>query len=201
VVGRVNVAYEVMQLPAEPGLTPVVCTTGAGTPSQDALSLLATWAATQDQDAEPSSPVPASVSPSPNACAPGGRAVGPEPTPCWLSAGPAPARVSFAAGAGGPVGGDQPSLDVVVRPGATPILRAVAATVVLPGPHGRPSCSPVTVRVSDGGTLVWLPVPAIAADAVLLRRRLDTGLAALVSAGVSSDRKPPTGRPARPGIP
>jgi urease accessory protein len=88
---------------------------------------------------------------------------GAEPMPCWFRAGPAPARVSLAAGAGGPVGGDQLSLDVDVGPGATLILRAVAATVLLPGPHGRPSSSRVTVRVADGGTLVWLPGPAIAA--------------------------------------
>jgi transcriptional regulator with XRE-family HTH domain len=52
VVGRVDVGYEVMQLPAEQGLTFVVYTTEAGTPSHDALSLLATWAASQVQDAE-----------------------------------------------------------------------------------------------------------------------------------------------------
>jgi urease accessory protein len=86
-----------------------------------------------------------------------------EPVPCWRLAGQAPARVSLVAGAGGPVGGDDLNLHIDVGPGATLILRAVAATLVLPGPHGRRSCTRVTARVGSGGTLVWLPGPTIAA--------------------------------------
>jgi transcriptional regulator with XRE-family HTH domain len=52
VVGALDLRYEVMQLGAEPGLTLVAYTTEPGTPSHDNLSLLATWTATQQRDAE-----------------------------------------------------------------------------------------------------------------------------------------------------
>jgi transcriptional regulator with XRE-family HTH domain len=51
VVGRLDLAFEVMQLSAEPGLTFVAYTAQAGTPSHDNLALLNAWAATADQDA------------------------------------------------------------------------------------------------------------------------------------------------------
>jgi urease accessory protein len=79
--------------------------------------------------------------------------------------GPGTARVSLVAGAAGPVGGDQLRLDVEVGPGAVLVLRSVAASLVLPGPHGAPSCTDVTVRVGRNATLVWLPGAVIAADA------------------------------------
>ncbi|RBY79417.1 urease accessory protein UreD [Blastococcus sp. TF02-09] len=86
-----------------------------------------------------------------------------EPVPCWRLVGQAPARVALVAGAGGPLGGDRLSLDIDVGPGAVLVLRAVAATLVLPGPHGQRSYAHVTARVAAGGTLVWLPGPTIAA--------------------------------------
>jgi hypothetical protein len=57
VVGALDLRYEVMQLGAEPGLTFVAYTTEPGTPSHDNLSLLASWAATQQRDAAMSGPV------------------------------------------------------------------------------------------------------------------------------------------------
>lgn len=86
-----------------------------------------------------------------------------EPVPGWRLAEEAPARVALVAGAGGPVGGDRLSLHIDVGPGAVLVLRAVAATLVLPGPHGERSSSHVTARVAAGGTLVWLPGAMIAA--------------------------------------
>lgn len=47
-------------------------------------------------------------------------------------------------------------------PGAALVLRSVAATLVLPGPHGTPSRSETTVRVAASGVFVWLPGPVIA---------------------------------------
>jgi urease accessory protein len=73
------------------------------------------------------------------------------------------ACVSLAAAAAGPVGGDELALDVEVGAGATLILRTVAATLVLPGPHRRPSRTTITLRVAPEATLVWLPQPVIAA--------------------------------------
>lgn len=74
------------------------------------------------------------------------------------------ACVSLAAAAAGPVGGDELDLDVEVGAGATLVLRTVAATLVLPGPYGRPSRTQITLRVAPDATLVWLPQPVIAAD-------------------------------------
>lgn len=49
VVGDLDLNYEAMQFPSDPGLALIVYTAEPGTPSADALALLATWAATQDQ--------------------------------------------------------------------------------------------------------------------------------------------------------
>jgi transcriptional regulator with XRE-family HTH domain len=48
-VGQLDLDFEAMELPGEPGLQLNVYTAAAGTPTQDALKLLASWAATQDQ--------------------------------------------------------------------------------------------------------------------------------------------------------
>jgi transcriptional regulator with XRE-family HTH domain len=49
VVGDLHLAFEALDLPADPGLSLVVYTAEPGSASQDALSLLASWAATLDQ--------------------------------------------------------------------------------------------------------------------------------------------------------
>jgi transcriptional regulator with XRE-family HTH domain len=46
VVGRLDLAFEAMPLPADPGLTLTAYSAEAGTPAHDALRLLASWAAT-----------------------------------------------------------------------------------------------------------------------------------------------------------
>ena len=48
VVGDVELTYEGMELPADPGLMLFVYTAEPGTPSEDGLKLLASWAATQE---------------------------------------------------------------------------------------------------------------------------------------------------------
>ncbi|MFI1996423.1 helix-turn-helix domain-containing protein [Actinoplanes sp. NPDC020271] len=45
-VGRLDLAFEAMPLPADPGLTLTAYSAEAGTPAHDALRLLASWAAT-----------------------------------------------------------------------------------------------------------------------------------------------------------
>jgi len=50
VVGDLDLTYEAMELPSDPGLTLLVYTAEPGSPTQDALDLLASWAATLDQD-------------------------------------------------------------------------------------------------------------------------------------------------------
>lgn len=49
VVGHLDLTFEAMELPADPGLTLLVYTAEPGSPTQDALNLLASWAATPDQ--------------------------------------------------------------------------------------------------------------------------------------------------------
>ncbi|GAB3429215.1 helix-turn-helix transcriptional regulator [Actinophytocola sediminis] len=54
VAGVLELDFESMELPAEPGLTLNVYTAAANTPTADALSLLASWAATREPAANPS---------------------------------------------------------------------------------------------------------------------------------------------------
>jgi transcriptional regulator with XRE-family HTH domain len=51
VVGPLTLTFEAMALAADPGLTLVAYSAEPGSPSQDALDLLASWAATVDQEA------------------------------------------------------------------------------------------------------------------------------------------------------
>lgn len=73
------------------------------------------------------------------------------------------AWVSLAAGAAGPVGGDELELTVRVGAGSALVLTEVSHTLLLPGRDGARSRIGVHVQVEDGGTLVWLPEPVIAA--------------------------------------
>jgi transcriptional regulator with XRE-family HTH domain len=49
VVGRLELMYDSLELPADPGLTMLVYTAEADTPTHDALTLLASWSATSDE--------------------------------------------------------------------------------------------------------------------------------------------------------
>jgi transcriptional regulator with XRE-family HTH domain len=53
VVGDLELTYEVLALPADPGLSLVVYGAEPGSASQDGLRLLASWAATLDQSEQP----------------------------------------------------------------------------------------------------------------------------------------------------
>ena len=46
VVGELHLSYEVMELPADPGLALIAFSAEAGAPDDDALRLLASWPAT-----------------------------------------------------------------------------------------------------------------------------------------------------------
>lgn len=83
--------------------------------------------------------------------------------PGWVLDDRAVACVHLVGAAAGPVGGDDLSLDVHVGPDAGLVLHQVAASLLLPGPDGRPSRSQVTVHVAAGGVFAWLPGPLIAA--------------------------------------
>jgi transcriptional regulator with XRE-family HTH domain len=51
IVGDLTLAYEGLEMAAEPGLTLTIYTAEPGSPSEDALRLLASWAASQESDA------------------------------------------------------------------------------------------------------------------------------------------------------
>ena len=51
IVGDLSMTFEAMELTADPGLTLLAYSAEPGSPTQDALNLLASWAATQDQAA------------------------------------------------------------------------------------------------------------------------------------------------------
>lgn len=57
IVGGLDLAFEALELPADPGLRINVYTADPGTPSEDALKVLASWAATQRETAEAAVPV------------------------------------------------------------------------------------------------------------------------------------------------
>jgi transcriptional regulator with XRE-family HTH domain len=63
VVGNLDLTYEAFELPADPGLTMLVYTAEAASPTQDALDLLASWAATLD----PAAQGPAAIAAPPDA--------------------------------------------------------------------------------------------------------------------------------------
>lgn len=65
-------------------------------------------------------------------------------------------------GAGGPLGGDDLTLDVDVGPGACLTIRTVAASLAQPGAGGQPSLVAVRVTVGAGAELRWLPEPVVA---------------------------------------
>ena len=64
--------------------------------------------------------------------------------------------------AGGPHGGDDLSTEVVLDPGTTLTVHAVAATVALPG-DGTASRQRLRVDVGEGATLHWWSQPLVAA--------------------------------------
>lgn len=75
------------------------------------------------------------------------------------------ARVCLAAGAAGPMGGDEITVDVDVGTGSTLVLIEASATLLLPGHDDARSVLRVRARVAPGATLVWLPEPMIASRA------------------------------------
>jgi MmyB-like transcription regulator ligand binding domain len=56
IVGEIEISYEVMDLTADDGLTIAVFTAEPGSSSEQALSLLGSWAATPDPAPQPDAP-------------------------------------------------------------------------------------------------------------------------------------------------
>lgn len=87
------------------------------------------------------------------------------------------ARVSLAAAAAGPIGGDEYSLEVHVGAGSTLVLTEVSAMLVLPGIGGGQSQMSITVTVDAGATFVWWAEPIIAAHRCNHRHEMRIALA------------------------
>lgn len=58
VVGQLDLDFEAMELPSEPGLRLNIYTAAAGTPTADAIKLLASWVASQEHLATELTPIP-----------------------------------------------------------------------------------------------------------------------------------------------
>jgi urease accessory protein len=89
-----------------------------------------------------------------------------------------PDAVYLVGGAAGPLGGDVLELRIEVRAGAALRLRAVAASVALPGRDGRESVLEVTATVAAGARLEFLPEPTVAAAGARHRTEMRIRLAA-----------------------
>ena len=89
---------------------------------------------------------------------------------------PTPDAVYIAAGAAGPLGGDDLALRVEVGAGARLTLRTVAATVVLPG--AGESVLALELRVAPAGRLEVLPEPTVVAAGACHRMIVDGSVAA-----------------------
>lgn len=70
-----------------------------------------------------------------------------------------PDGLYLVASGAGPVGGDDLRLDIHVGWDASLVVRSAAASMVLPGPSGRPSS--LRVRAQVRGSLRWEPEPTI----------------------------------------
>jgi len=80
--------------------------------------------------------------------------------------------VYLVGGAAGPLGGDDLTLTIEVRAGATLRIRTAAASVALPGRDGAESVLRVSATVGAGARLEVLPEPVVVADGA--RHRLET---------------------------
>ena len=74
---------------------------------------------------------------------------------------PAGGTVYLAASAAGPIGGDTVHLDVTVGAGADLEVRAVAASIALPGPCPGSSAAMTSACVGGGAELRWLVEPTV----------------------------------------
>jgi urease accessory protein len=83
-------------------------------------------------------------------------------------------RVHLVAGAFGPLGGDELTLQIEVGPGATLEVAGVAATVALPSLSGLASLMKVRVDLADGARLELALPPTVVADGA--RHTLDVEL-------------------------
>jgi urease accessory protein len=85
--------------------------------------------------------------------------------------------VYLVGGAAGPLGGDDLTLNIDVRDGATLRIRTAAATIALPGNDGAESVLRVHATVGAGGRLEYLPEPVVVSDGARHRIELNVGLA------------------------
>jgi urease accessory protein len=88
-----------------------------------------------------------------------------------------PEAVYLVGGAAGPLGGDDLTLDIEVRAGASLRVRTAAATIALPSRDGAESVLRVTATVGAGARLEYLPEPVVITDSARHRVEVDITLA------------------------
>jgi urease accessory protein len=94
-----------------------------------------------------------------------------------------PDRVHLVHGAGGPLGGDEFSLDLAVAAGAVLRMRSAASTLVQPAavrpdePEPGPARWTVTAAVGAGGLLDWGPEPTVVCTGAAIESRLHVRIA------------------------
>ncbi len=75
-----------------------------------------------------------------------------------------PRRVHLVQAAGGPLGGDDLTLDVHLSAGSSLQLRSTAATLVQPGPSAAAAQWTMAAEVVEGAVLDWRPEPTVVCD-------------------------------------
>lgn len=93
---------------------------------------------------------------------------------------PTPAALYLVGGAAGPCGGDHVTLQLALGPDARLTVRSMAATLARPGRIvGQRSLLEVSVELSPGSSLAWLPEPGVVgagcAHSVVVRVRMGLG--------------------------
>jgi urease accessory protein len=121
-----------------------------------------------------------------------------------------PGRVHLVGTAAGPLGGDRVSVAITVEAGARLVVRAVAASVVLPGPAGTPSTT--ALRLDVAGALDVALEPTVVTGRATHESTVDAQLTdgaelrlservVLGRAGEGPGRWTGTTRVARAGVP
>jgi urease accessory protein len=89
-------------------------------------------------------------------------------------------HLTWVNGAAGPVGGDQLTLAVTVRAGASLVVRSAGASLVHPGPHGATSTTRLRLTLDDRARIDWWPEPSV--PVIGCRHRSETTVLAAATA-------------------
>jgi urease accessory protein len=89
-------------------------------------------------------------------------------------------HLTWVNGAAGPVGGDQLTLAVTIRAGASLVVRSAGASLAHPGPHGATSTTRLRLTLDDRARIDWWPEPSV--PVIGCRHRSETTVLAAATA-------------------